>query len=177
MRALMLSMPLLFVFSAASAQTWKHEYAEGETASQITSCNARIDYPDGSVVLRIYGDFMDMFFWQDSLSVPSGSTLGNVALTFKSEVFVASAESVTADTPTIPGMFFTPAKGDYEKILNAMRYGSEMGVVFPDGTGFTISLVGSSEALADAARCWSSNPTGPAGRNPFIGSSGNNPFE
>ena len=177
MRNILLSLPLLFVCSDAVAQTWTHEYSVGKTADEITSCNARINFSDGIVAVRIFGDEMDIFFYQNSLSVPSNEVLGNVALTFKSEVFVAEAFSGKGDSVTTSAMFFTPAKADYEKILNAMRYGSEMLVVFPDSTSFGVRLDKSNKALADAATCWLSKPTGPAGKNPFLGSSGNNPFD
>lgn len=177
MRAGIFFVPMLLVSSEAVAQAWTHEYAVGRSAEEITSCNAKIDYRDGTVIVRIYGEIMDIFFWHSSLSVPRDTNLGNVALTIKSEVIVAPAGSVGGEGATTSGMFFTPAKDDYGRILNAMRYGTEMGVYFPDGTGYTIELTGSNEALTEAARCWSTRPTGPAGRNPFLGSSGNNPFE
>lgn len=162
--------------SAAGAQEWTHEYVVGVNADQITSCNAEIEFSDGLIALRIYGEEMDIFFSQFSISVPPATELGNVALSFKADTFVASAFSVSSDEPSTSSMFFTPDKADYSNFLSGMRNGSILRITFPDSSFFDIPLDRSNEALEAAGECWQSKPTGPAGKNPFIGTTGRNPF-
>lgn len=176
MRIILAALAVIIVCPAASAQVWKHEYSVGETAEQVTSCNARIDFSDALVVVRIFGDEMDVFFYQNSLLVPPSTELGNVAFSFKADTFVASAFSASSDSATTSAMFFSLPKSDYAGFLNAMRSGSQMQVAFPDGSYFDIQLNQSNQALEAAGACWQSKPTGPAGKNPFLDSSGRNPF-
>jgi hypothetical protein len=169
---------VLFFAGPLQAQGWHFEYVLGKTADQITSCNATIYYRDGMIVVRIYGDVMDIFFYQNSLSVPSDKVLGSVVLSFKASNFLLTAgSSSTADGSKTSSMFLVPDKTDYSAILNAMRNGSVMSVVFPDGTSFDIDLSGSEIALGEASKCWMEKPTGPAGHDPFVGQAGNDPFQ
>jgi hypothetical protein len=163
--------------SAANAQSWMFEYSVGETAEEITSCNARIDYRDGLMVTRIYGEQMDFFFAQTSLALPPGQVLGNVALVFKADTFVLSAASASStEQSTVSAMFLTPEKKDYSPILDSMKRGESLTVVFPDTSSFEVSLSGSETALDQVGTCWTRNETGPAGRNPFNAAEGVNPF-
>ena len=98
MRKRLIAIVLSVASSTASAQVWTHEYLVGEDASQITSCNAGIVFADGAVIVRIYGEVMDMFFYHESLSVPPSTELGNVALSFKADTFVATAFSTSSET-------------------------------------------------------------------------------
>src|SRR3989338_266461 len=167
----------VFSASTASAQSWEFEYAVGENADQITSCNARIDYRDGAMIARIYGEEMDFFFIQYSLALPVGQVLGSVALEFKADTFIVSAASAPRTVrATTPAMFLTPAKSDYKEVLDAMKRGEHLSVVFPDGSAFSIELVGTESALERVGECWKNQATGPAGRNPFNANDGVNPF-
>lgn len=169
-----LALPLIAALAplpAAAQSVWEFEYAEATSADEITSCNAAIWFNDGALVARIYGESLDFFFSVDELSLPQDEALGDVRLEFKSQTFLLGAWSVSADTPTTTAMFLTPQKDDYSPILSAIRFASEMGITFPDGSGYTIPLTGSEEALRLATDCWTSRPTGAGtdGRNPFSG--------
>jgi hypothetical protein len=159
------------------AQTWTFEYSEAQSADQITSCNARVDYRDGAMIVRIYGEEMDFFFFQNTLSLPPDQKLGNVALVFKADTFVTVAySSKGGGSTTTSSMFLTPSKSDYSKILDAMKKGDQFSLYFPDGSSFGVGLSNSNGALSAVADCWINKPTGPGGRNPFSGAEGNNPF-
>lgn len=178
MRIALAALFALSISSPANSQVWEHSYVKGKTAQQITSCNAEIVFRDGMVSVRIYGELMDIYFYQESLSVPPRTTLGNVALSFKVDTFLAEAFSLGGEGgPNTSAMIFSPMSADYGPFLNAMSAGSNMTVIFPDGSNFDIRLDRSNSALEAAASCWKSRPTGEAGHNPFVGKSGNNPFQ
>ena len=183
MRLLLAALAALAPLPAAAQSVWEFEYVEATAADEITSCNAAIWFNDGGLVTRIYGEALDFFFSADELSLPADTALGDVRLEFKSQTFTLGAWSVSSDTGTTTAMFLTPEKEDYSPILSAIRFASDMGITFPDGTGYTIPLTGSEEALRQATECWTQRPTGESqgGRNPFTGAGGTggedrNPF-
>lgn len=178
MRLLLALLAALAPVPAAAQSTWEFEYVTGQNADEITSCNASIWFTDGGLVTRIYGESLDFFFSVDELSLPADQELGTVTMEFKSQSFTLGAWSLSSDTGTTTAMFLTPDKDDYSPILSAIRFASEMGITFPDGSGYSIPLYGSENALRQATECWTSNPTGPAGKNPFTGAGGTdrNPF-
>ncbi len=164
---------------AFAENPWTFDYSVGSGSDEITSCNAGIWYNDAALVARIYGEEMDFFFANKELSLPSEQKLGSVAFSFKSGDFVLSAWSSQDDSGQTSSMLLAPDKNDYGQILNALRFSEKMSVIFPDGTGYTIPMDGSDSALQQAFACWKQKPTGPAGRNPFVGvkePEGKNPF-
>ena len=170
--------PSLCICSTAQAQEWEFEYTKGDTANEITSCNARIEYRDSVLTARLYGEDLDFFFYKDTFAIPNNTPLGKVVFIFKDKPFVLDAYAIGPEgSDTTSSMFLTPQKSDFSGLLNSIRYGSNMGIIFPDGTNFEVSLVGSEKALASVAACWIDNPTGAAGVNPFKNSSGDNPFQ
>ena len=183
MRLLLPLIVALAPLPAAAQSTWEFEYVTAQNADEITSCNAAIWFTDGGLVTRLYGEALDFFFTVDELSLPADQELGTVQLEFKSQSFTLGAWSVSSETGTTTAMFLPPEEKDYSPILSAIRFASEMGITFPDGSGYAIPLTGSDNALRQASDCWASNPTGPGtgGKNPFTGAGGNggtdgNPF-
>lgn len=169
------------VAGPASAQSrWYSEYSSGKGAGQITSCNAGIIYRDGAFLARIHSEELDFFFYFDEFSLPPNQELGSVAMSFKSQDFVLSAWSTSEDSSgKTASLILAPSKDNYSEILGAMRFAESFRLTFPDGTNYTISLVGSDAALKQAFQCWTDNYTGSAGKNPFSGGAsveGSNPF-
>jgi hypothetical protein len=169
--------------TAANAQSvWKHTYSVADTAEQITSCQAGIEYSNGMFQIRIYGEALDFFFFHQELAVPANQQLGNVVLTIKDQYYVLPALSGNGGvTGTSSALFLTPEKSEYTAILDGLRFGSSFDITFPDGTVYTVELTGSADAVLRAFQCWKDNFTGPGGKNPFVGGTtvapaGNNPF-
>ncbi|MGV8988604.1 MAG: hypothetical protein ACOH2H_20260 [Cypionkella sp.] len=154
--------------SATADSKWTFAYVKGDDSTQITSCNAEIDFTDGLLLLRVYGEGMDFYFGQSTLAMPPDTELGNVAISFKDTSFVLGAfSSKSSSGETTASMYLHPEKADFKEILSRMRLADNLQVNFPDGSYYTIPLTGSAEALARVSDCWLKNPTGPAGHNPF----------
>ena len=174
-------MQLALTAQSAAQSVWEYEYSKADKAGQISSCNASIYFKDGAVIARIHGEWLDFFFQKSSFALPRSEELGKVAFVFKTQTFVLSAFSGSANDSgrnTVSHMFLTPAKNDYARILENMRLADSFGILFPDETSYSIPLRGSNQALEGASNCWSENVTGTLGENPFNGSqpSGENPF-
>jgi hypothetical protein len=171
------------VASPGKAETvWSYEYSVGENANQLTSCQAVAQYSNGTFAVRVYGEMMDFFFYHQELAVPPGEQLGNVVLSIKDAQYILPAGSGSGtQAGSSSALFFTPDKADYAAILGGLRFGLDFDIIFPDGTSYIVGLKGSDQAILQAFTCWKEKPTGPAGKNPFVGGETssaptNNPF-
>ncbi|MTH33427.1 hypothetical protein GL279_02300 [Paracoccus limosus] len=169
---------LLFPFSAAA---WEFLNIEGEGAGTLNACAAIQDYRDSFVIVRLYGDVLDIVFHHQDFALPYDQVLGPVGVDLDGAIYIAAAStfarggSDTHSTTSTVQMLFKP--DEFGKIFNAFRNGRMLRVVFPNGDSYSIPLAGSARALNMASDCWRAKQTGPDEKNPFVVPEQKNPFQ
>lgn len=191
LKRLSLSLVLaLFVWpSISTAQQeprWTSSYLEAEKAGQLSVCIAIIAYGNASFMVRLYEERMDFLYRRDDFTLPYDKFLGLVAFVVDGQNYQLAAstfsKSVNDFADSAQLMQLIPNEDETAALFAALRYGTLFDIVFPNNDRYSVSLRGSSNALAAASNCWDRNSTGPLVNNPF-GSSGSqsegasNPFD
>ncbi len=164
----------------ATAEGWEHVFYPA-SGGDVAMCTAGL-YDDRPFVLRAYGPVVDFYLADDGLALPPERMMGEVAFVFDDLDIVLQADSGWREDGGLANdLFLTPRGEDLAPLLERLRSGGEMGIVFPDGLTYIIGLDGSSMALFEAFECWSREITGavePHARNPFAaaGATERDPF-
>jgi hypothetical protein len=184
-RVVSLLLALAFIPMKANAQNtglWYFSYVEGDSAGDLTSCNANFDYANAFLSARFFGNDLDFIYYRDDFTLPFDQTLGQVIFRIDRVAFILTASTnpkAPQDVMTSSRIIFLqPSKSDYSDLYNAFRNGNRFSIDFPNGDTYEFPLNNSNRAFGQASECWASRPTGPFNNNPFVPpSAANNPFQ